>query len=182
MAVIVVCGGGKDVGKTALVCGLMAGLPEFGWTAVKVTSHSYGKAEAVWEETEAGPGTDTGRYLAAGARRALLVSAGDDELGAVVGRLLAECGPGTDWIFESNRVLGHVRADACLAVDAGPLVEQKASFRAVTAPIDAWVGVGDGPSTGEKVRFQLAALERVSAEMVAWVRGRVGLSTRGSTE
>ena len=163
MAVIVVCGGGKDVGKTAVVCGLIAGLREFGWTAVKITSHAYGKAEAVWEETEAGQGTDTGRYLAAGARRALLVTAGDDELGPVVERLLAEPGPGRHWIFESNRILSYLRADVCLAVAGELSAEVKPSFLDVAQPIDAWVGVAerDGGvgmvmSQDGAVRFMLA--------------------------
>ena len=37
MAVIVVGGGGRGAGKTALVCGLMRALPEIAWTAMKVT-------------------------------------------------------------------------------------------------------------------------------------------------
>ena len=182
MAVIVVCGGGKDVGKTAVVCRLIAGLREFGWTAVKVTSHAHGKAEAVWEETEAGEGTDTARYLAAGARRALLVSAGDDELEAVVERLRAE--PEVHWIFESNRILRYLRPDVCLAVEGGLRAEAKPSFLGVARPIDAWVGVaerGGGVARG-KVRFELAALDRVSAEMVGWVRGRLDASTQGKSE
>ena len=75
MAIIVVGGSSRGVGKTALVCGLIASLPEFRWTAVKITGHKHGKPEPVWEETTAGQGSDTARYLAAGARWALLVSA-----------------------------------------------------------------------------------------------------------
>ena len=184
MAVIVVCGGGKDVGKTALVCGLIAGLKEFGWTGVKVTSHSYGKFEAVWEESLAGQGTDTGRYLAAGARRALLVSAGDDELGAVVEGLMAELGPEAHWIFESNRVLRHLRPDVCLAVQGELTEEVKPSFLDFAHPIDAWVGVAeqDGRAAGEKLTFQLAALERISPEMLAWVRERLDAQAQGRTD
>ena len=63
------------MGKTALVCGLIAALPEFFWTAVKISSHFHGRGEAVWEEATPGNGTDTARYLAAGARRALLATA-----------------------------------------------------------------------------------------------------------
>ena len=40
MAIIVVCGSGRGVGKTALVCGLIAALPELRWTAWKITSHA----------------------------------------------------------------------------------------------------------------------------------------------
>ena len=76
MAIIVVGGGGRGAGKTALVCGLMRALPEIPWTAVKITSHEHGhRAKPIFEETAPGQGTDTARYLAAGARRALLVTA-----------------------------------------------------------------------------------------------------------
>src|SRR5208282_4039333 len=98
MAVIVVGGGGRGAGKTALVCGLMRALPEISWTAVKITTHEHGKASPIWEETTPGETTDTARYLAAGARRALLVTAGDGAteldagaLGPIVESILREC-------------------------------------------------------------------------------------------
>jgi hypothetical protein len=49
MAVIVVGGGGRGAGKTALVCGLMRALPEIKWTAVKITTHEHGKETPIWE-------------------------------------------------------------------------------------------------------------------------------------
>ncbi len=90
MAIIVVGGGGRGAGKTALVCGLMRALPEIPWTAVKITTHEHGHDETtpIWEETAPGGGTDTARYLAAGARRALLVTAGEDALGPIVEQIL----------------------------------------------------------------------------------------------
>src|SRR5208282_1655489 len=75
MAIIVVGGSSRGVGKTALVCGLIAALPEFRWTAVKITTHDYGKPKPIWEETRAGQETDSARYLAAGAERAFLATA-----------------------------------------------------------------------------------------------------------
>jgi hypothetical protein len=41
MAIIVVGGSNRGVGKTALVCGLVAALPEYRWAAVKITSHEH---------------------------------------------------------------------------------------------------------------------------------------------
>jgi len=126
MAIIVVGGSNRGVGKTALVCGLIAVLPDYRWTAVKITTHNHqqpvspgreniaegpaadaphplrapffrqiferrsgetaGAPESapanrpIWEETTPGDETDTARYLAAGAARALLVSVPDGEL------------------------------------------------------------------------------------------------------
>jgi hypothetical protein len=80
MATIVVGGSNRGVGKTALVCGLIAALPEFRWTAIKITSHDHGQPKPVWEETRPGQGTDTARYLAAGAERALLLTPSPEPL------------------------------------------------------------------------------------------------------
>ena len=174
MAIVVVGGSGKGVGKTSLVCGLIAALPEFQWTAVKVTSHSYGASAPVWEETEAGLGTDTARYLEAGADRALLVASGSgmvplDELWAAVG-------PGADLIFESNTIAGQVETDLCLGV-VGPEAEVKPSFEPFMRRMDAAVLAGApraiaGTDPAMPV-FRLADLERISPEMLAWVRGRL---------
>ena len=46
MAMIVVGGGGRGAGKTALMCGLMRALPEIPWTAMKITTHEHGKADS----------------------------------------------------------------------------------------------------------------------------------------
>ena len=43
MAVLVISGSGRGVGKTAVGCGLMAALPELGWVGVKVSPHGHGK-------------------------------------------------------------------------------------------------------------------------------------------
>ena len=112
MAIIVVCGSGRGVGKTALVCGLIAALPKLRWTACKITRHAHGMPQAVWEETGSSPaasidmrqGTDTARYRAAGAERALLISAADDELETALKKFLEGGIESKNVIFESNRV------------------------------------------------------------------------------
>jgi molybdopterin-guanine dinucleotide biosynthesis protein len=72
MPIFVVGGSGRSVGKTTLVCGLIAVLPEYRWIAMKITRHVHGERKPVWEETEPGEGTDTARYLAAGAQQHFL--------------------------------------------------------------------------------------------------------------
>ena len=42
MTLIVVGGHSRSVGKTSVVAGLIAALPEFGWTAVKITQYGDG--------------------------------------------------------------------------------------------------------------------------------------------
>ena len=60
------------------------------------------RRDLIWEETAPGEGTDTARYLAAGARRALLVTAREDALGPIVEQILQE----------------HSRASRAIDVDA----------------------------------------------------------------
>ncbi len=60
MAIIVVGGGGRGAGKTALICGLIRALPEIPWTAIKITSHAHGNPTPIWEETA--PGDEPTRH------------------------------------------------------------------------------------------------------------------------
>ncbi len=183
MAVIVVGGGGRGAGKTALVCGLIRALPEIDWTAVKITTHEHGKAAPIWEETTPGDTTDTARYLAAGARRALLVTsglvtAGEGALGSVVQQLLEEHPAPAGIIFESNSVLHHVRPDVCLCAATSPWAALKASHDLLLEHADAMVELAghDHIIEAEKITFRLAALDRVSPVMLEWVREKLASS------
>ena len=182
MAIIVVGGSAKSVGKTALVCGLIAALPEHQWTAVKITTHDHGKAESLWEETEAGQGTDTARYLAAGAVRAFLVTSHDGTDSAL--EIQQAVAPGTDLIIESNRILIQFKPDLCLGVlrPEGVAAEVKPSFQPFMLRADALVTVAAaGSSAGPAGRaipvFRLARLEHPSPELLAWVRERLLLAS-----
>ena len=178
MAIVVVGGSGKDVGKTALVCAVIAALPEFEWTAVKITGHDYqpdGSAEpgpVVFEENRAGETTDTGRYLASGARRALLVTRGSAE--APMKEIRRAIGEDRNVIFESNWIVDALKPDVCLAL-IGHGVE-KASFLRLLRVADAAVSVGRfGEDVPEGVRkFRLESVEQLPAEMLEWLRERVG--------
>ena len=176
MAIIVVGGSGRGVGKTALVCGLIAALPEFRWTAVKITGHEHGNPKPIWEERIAGQGSDTARYLAAGARQALLVSALEGNI--PLNQFWQAVGPGANVIFESNRILHHLQPDLCLAVEGNPKAVHKPSFRLVLHQKDATVALAerdgvlvdsDQALSGSKPLFHLAALERISPEMLEWL-------------
>ena len=169
MAIIVVGGSGRKIGKTALVCGLIRALPEFDWTAVKITSHGHGRTQPVWQ------GTDTARYLAAGARRAMMVTAAETELAAIVEQILRECPPPGCIVFESNRVIEHLRPNLCLALASSLEGERKPSFEIVEQRMDALVELAghDHVITSEKLAFHLASLDRISPTMQAWLRERL---------
>jgi hypothetical protein len=182
MTVIVVGGAGHGVGKTALVCGLILALKEIEWTAIKITSHDYGREAQVWEESSAGEGTDTSRYLAAGARKAMLVTAGDEELEDAIRHALSRCvAPGggvsaMGIIFESNRVLRFVEPELCLGVEGAPDSERKASYERVAVRANAVVrrAERDGVVEGARPVFELADLERLSERMKDWLREKLG--------
>jgi len=185
LAIIVVGGSSRGAGKTALVCGLIAGLREFRWAAVKITTDEHGLAKPIWEETTAGQGTDTARYLAAGAARALLATppmrAGmpGPDFAALLDEIWTKVGLGADVIFESNSIVNYLRADVCLAVQGGQdQAPSKASFRQVVQHADAMVAHAEadkmlGGSGNAKPIFHLAALERISPEMVMWLKRRL---------
>lgn len=175
MAIVVVGGSERNVGKTSLICGLVAALPEFHWIAVKITSHAHGVPDPVWEERAAGRGTDTARYLAAGAQRAFLVAGEDAELPALVAELQAKVGLAAHLIFESNRIVEWLQPDLCLAaLDAGE-VEAKASWARFAQRADATVVRADRDEmiAGARPVFRLADRERISAEMQRWLRERL---------
>src|SRR5437762_11263954 len=88
MAILVIGGHSRNVGKTSVVAGLIAALPERAWTAVKITQYGHGvcsingetcgcaDAEHGWaitEDRDCSGATDTSRFLTAGAQRSLWV-------------------------------------------------------------------------------------------------------------
>src|ERR1700716_4538093 len=88
MAIVIIGGHSRSVGKTSVVAGLIAALPEFDWTAVKITQYGHGicsangeacdcatadHAWAVSEEKDRSGESDTSRFLVAGAVRSLWV-------------------------------------------------------------------------------------------------------------
>ena len=179
MAIVVVGGSGKDVGKTGLLCAVIAALPDFAWTAVKITGHAYESPghdrpghfsrTIIREETRAGQGTDTARYLAAGAKRALLVNRSADDV--PIQEIRAALGDDRNVIFESNRIVRYLKPDLCLALAGGD--ENKPSFKLLMDNAHAVVRAGeqDGHSFAKGLKcFQLASLDRLSDEMVLWMQ------------
>jgi hypothetical protein len=185
MAIIVVGGSGRGAGKTALICGLIRALPDFAWTAVKITTHAHGHAEPIYEEKAPGPeevrgpetesDTDTARYLAAGARRALLVTAEDHSLASIVHQIIVEHSSPAHLVFESNSVLHHLRPDLCLAVASDLRGARKPSYGLLEERMDASVALGGHNHVipGARIHFHLRSLERISPTMLAWVREKV---------
>lgn len=178
MAIIVVGGSSRGVGKTALICGLIAALPEFRWTAVKIAGHAH-RQGPVWEETEAGQGTDTARFLFAGAKRALLVSA---EKNFPMEEIRSALGKDTNVIFESNRIVDYLQPEVCLAV-VGREDDVKSSFRSFVHRADAVVTRSETdrnpPDLSPVAVFRIDDFGRIPPEMLAWLRTRLLVARSG---
>ena len=85
----------RNIGKTSVVEGIIRGMPEMNWTAVKITQFGHGICSingaacgcavgehqfSISEEQNRDTGTDTARLLAAGARHSLWVRTKQGEL------------------------------------------------------------------------------------------------------
>lgn len=188
MAIVIVGGSAKGVGKTTLVCGLIAALDRFRWTAVKITSEAHEGLAPIYEEKSAGSDTDTGRYLAAGAERAFILTVPrEPDLADALDEFWPRIGRGANLIFESNRVTSHVSADVCLLVQGDPRAGAgKPSYYRAAQFADALVVHGDADlmvADAMKMEgqprgpiFNLKQLDHISEEMKRWLRERPGLT------
>ena len=135
MAIVVVGGHTRNIGKTSVVAGLIAALPELRWTAFKITQFGHGVCSAngepcdcetadhtlaISEERDPATGTDSARYLAAGAVRSFWVRTRQGQLSEAMPRLRREMAKSQNVILESNSVLRFLQPDVFLSVlDAG---------------------------------------------------------------
>jgi hypothetical protein len=180
VSIVVVGGPAKGVGKTALICGVIVAMPEREWTAIKITSHTYGRAP-ITEEVAHDVATDTGRYLQAGAKRALLVEAGEGaDLALMLRQTVEKSG---NLIVESNRIVQSLTPDLCLGVLGASAVPEKPSFAAFLATVHGLVArTGmDWPAQYKRSGFSLFAMDdfgSVSPKFAEWMRDRLSPRAR----
>lgn len=121
MALIVVGGQAKHVGKTTLVCEIIRHFANAQWLAAKITTHlhepaqclavSSGSAWKICEQDVPAPDVDTGRYLVAGARRSLLVCAESGSLSDACSELKKELSRSPNAIVESTSAVPFLAPD-----------------------------------------------------------------------
>ena len=199
MRMVVVGGNSRSVGKTSVAAGLIRALTGYDWTAVKLTQYGHGICAAdgkecgcapqehpwaVTEETDAGGGSDTSRFLAAGARRALWVRVRMGMLEAVLPALGQAIGNDDAVIVESNSILEYYDPAVYLTVLDGSRQDFKESARRFLPRADGIILLGSLPSQSawkdirpEVIRnkpiFSISAAEYVTPEMVAFVERRL---------
>ncbi|HZE25976.1 MAG TPA: hypothetical protein VE083_01255 [Terriglobales bacterium] len=199
MAIVVIGGHSRSVGKTSVVAGLIAALPEFRWTALKVTQYGHGVCSAdgqacdcatddhSWamsEEKDRSGASDTARFLAAGAARAWWVRTEQGRLAEAMPTVRAKLADAENVILESNSVLKFLRPDVYLTVLDPSNADFKNSAREfldrASAVIlhearngaPAWTGVSLKP-VGDKLIFRITPPPYVTPEIVGFVRARL---------
>ncbi len=131
MAIVVVGGHTRNIGKTTLAAQILAATGDLLWTAMKITQYGHNvcsangeacdcatadHAVAVSEERSIDSGTDTSRMLAAGARRVLWVRTQQGGLQDAMPRVRKEIAATGNILIESNSVLRFLRPDIHVAV------------------------------------------------------------------
>jgi hypothetical protein len=131
MAIVVIGGHSRSVGKTSVVAGLISALREFDWTAVKITQYGHGICSAngeacdcatgdhswaISEERDRSGESDTSRFLVAGALRAYWVRTEQGRLAEAMPSLRQRIEGAGNVIIESNSVLKFLRPDLYLTV------------------------------------------------------------------
>ena len=205
---VVVGGHTRNIGKTSVVAGLIAALPELGWTAVKITQYGHGVCSsegepcacavadpehpfAISEETDQTSGTDSSRYLAAGAQRSYWVRTAAGQLGHAVPALRAVFDTSRHTIVESNSVMQFFKPDLYLAVMDFTLDDFKQTSLTYLDRADALVVIDGGIQLAcwdgvarrlweSKQRFHVKPPQYVTEAMATLVRGRVNSSTKSS--
>lgn len=131
MALVVVGGHSRSVGKTSVVAGLISALREFDWTAVKITQYGHGICSAngqacdcatgdhswaITEERDRSGESDTSRFHLAGAVRVYWARTEQGRLAEAMPTLRRRLATARNAIIESNSVVKFLRPDLYLTV------------------------------------------------------------------
>jgi molybdopterin-guanine dinucleotide biosynthesis protein len=162
VAIVVVGGQTRNIGKTSVVAGLIASLPQMQWTAFKVTQFGHGICSAngepcdcetdahtvaVTEEHSSSSGTDSARFLAAGAVRSYWVRTRQGQLAEAMPRVRKELAQAKNAILESNSIVRFLKPDLYLTVLDPAIRDFKPSAQYFLDRADAvlWSGTQAAP-------------------------------------
>ena len=199
MAVVVIGGHSRSVGKTSVVAGLIAAIPERNWTAVKITQFGHGVCSvngescgcavdehtvAINEERDRSGDSDTSRFLVSGAERSLWVRTKQGYLAEAMPALRKRIAEADNVIIESNSVMRFLQPDLYLTVLDYGTQDFKASAREYLDFADAvilhqsekkpeWSDVSLKVVANKPI-FQIRPPEYVTPEIVDFVKARLG--------
>src|SRR5262245_54156003 len=164
MTMIIVGGHTRNIGKTSVVEGIIRAMPELGWTAIKITQFGHhvcsvdgelcecATAEhqfTITSERRADSGTDTSRFLAAGARRSLWVRTRQGELFTAMDSIRSEIERDNFVIVESNSLRRFLEPDLFLQVVDLSHADFKVSAQQYFDLADAYLVVGGRIHAGD---------------------------------
>lgn len=201
MAIVVVGGHTRNIGKTSVVAGLIRGLSAMRWTAFKITQFGHGVCSAngeacdcetadhtiaISQERARGTGTDSSRYLDAGAERSFWVRTRQGQLAEAMPKLRGMLEPAGNYILESNSVLRFLKPDLFVSVLDPGTEDFKGSAKRYLDRADAVVLTGglhqparwaDVSPTLYRRAQQFAGLppEYCSEELIAFVGERLAI-------
>jgi hypothetical protein len=208
MAIVVIGGHSRSVGKTSVVAGLIAALPAYHWTALKITQYGHGVCSlngeschcatddhswAISEEKDRSGDSDTSRFLVAGAVRAWWVRTEQGRLAEAIPTIRRKLAESENAILESNSILKFVRPDLYLTVldpatgdfkrSAQEFLDQADAVilhavKAADAGKPAWTNISLKPVASRPI-FHVHPPEYVNAEIAEFVRKTLIL--QGST-
>jgi hypothetical protein len=198
VAVVVIGGHSRSVGKTSVVAGLISALPEFNWTAVKITQYGHGicsangeacdcaTADHSWaisEERDRSGESDTSRFLVAGAVQALWARTEQGRLAEAMPTLRRRLEGVRNVIIESNSVLKFLRPDLYLTVLDPSTADFKNSAREFLDRADAvilhetpggpaWQAVSLKPVADQPI-FRITPPPYLTSEISEFVRSSI---------
>ena len=199
MKMVVVGGNSRNIGKTSVVAGLICALPHHAWTAVKLTQYGHGVCAAdgkecdcapdahpfaVTEEMDRNGGSDTSRFLAAGAKRALWVRVRMGMIETVLPALSSAIADEDAVILESNSILRFFDPAVYLTVLDPARRDFKESAREFLPRADGILLLGDGLGRPawqgialdvirQKPTFPISPSQYVTPNIVAFVEERL---------
>ena len=205
MAIVVIGGHSRSVGKTSMVAGLISALPSHNWTAFKITQFGHGQCSlngevchcatedhtwAISEEKDLSGKTDSSRFLAAGAKRSFWVRNEQGHLAEAMPAIRRRLVEAENSILESNSILKFIRPDLYITVLDPATEDFKATAQQFLDRVDAvvlheavgslWNGISLKPVAGRPV-FYIRPPKYVTVEIAAFVSDRLGAITSPDT-
>jgi hypothetical protein len=201
MAIVVVGGHSRNVGKTSVVAGLIHALADYRWTAMKITQYGHGVCSrngrpchcanedhswAISQEQDRSAKSDTSQFLASGADKVWWVRTEQGRLAEAMPEIRRRLAAAENVIVESNSILEFLRPDLYLTILDPQNADFKTSARRFLDRADAviwhaargasgapaWSGVSLKPVRG-RPRVLVEAPDYVSSEMLQFVRARL---------
>jgi hypothetical protein len=182
MPLIVIGGHSRNVGKTSAVAGLIAALPEYNWTAMKITQYGHGVCSlngqschcatddhtwAISEEKDRSGESDTSRFLLAGAARVWWVRTEQGRLAEAMPTIRRRLAESKNVILESNSILKFVRPDLYLTVLDPANADFKKSAQEFLDQADAVIlHHADNAKSSEKAAWQGVSLKPVAGRPI----------------